>query len=289
MKKILSVFAVVLFAASMMAEPFYVRVNGSTDYLATNTGEQDFQGRVQYAALGITLAQGDKLTCYDQGNSAAWNIGVIDQYGAYQNFATGSDALTCNVAGKYNVYIKMKMNDDMWYIEDAGGETPGPGPGGDDDDDVNYYAIGWINGADAGEAAYDVYDDNYLFRDGKLTIDCKMGSYIAVKDHMCNYYYSRTETTIANTQVTLDWANGWSGGQKWAIPEGVNYIIIRSASYKGSVQLERVDKATYDAYHWGSQGLDNTKVMPKGGKIIVDGELRIVHGDKVFDATGRQL
>lgn len=111
---------------TMMAEPFSVRVNGKTDYPATNTGEEDFQGRVQYAAYDVSLKAGDKLTCYDGGASAEWNIAVIDQYGAYQNFSTGSDALTCNKAGKYNIYIKLKYEDDMWYIE----ESTGGGGGG---------------------------------------------------------------------------------------------------------------------------------------------------------------
>ena len=111
---------------TMMAEPFSVRVNGKTDYPAANTGEEDFQGRVQYAAYDVSLKAGDKLTCYDGGASAEWNIAVIDQYGAYQNFSTGSDALTCNKAGKYNIYIKLKFEDDMWYIE----ESTGGGGGG---------------------------------------------------------------------------------------------------------------------------------------------------------------
>jgi len=110
----------------MMAEPFYVRINGTRDVAAVNTGVQDFQQRTQYAALNVTLAAGDRLTCYDAGSGAAWNIGVIDQYGAYANFTTGSTALICNAAGTYNIYIKMKMNDDMWYIESSDSETPTP-------------------------------------------------------------------------------------------------------------------------------------------------------------------
>jgi hypothetical protein len=74
----------------------------------------------------VPLKAGDKLTCYDGGAGAEWNIGVIDQYGAYQNFSVGSDALTCNKEGKYNVYIKLKYEDDMWYIEEYSGDKPGP-------------------------------------------------------------------------------------------------------------------------------------------------------------------
>ena len=109
---------------ALMAEPFYVRINGTRDVAAVNTGAKDYQDRVQYAAYNVSLAKNDKLTCYDAGSGAEWNIGVIDQYGAYANFSTGSNALTCNVAGTYNVYIKMKMNDDMWFIESASGANP---------------------------------------------------------------------------------------------------------------------------------------------------------------------
>ena len=111
---------------AVFAEPFYVRINGSRDVPATNTGVQDYQGRTQYAAMNVQLAQNDKITCYDAGYGAAWNIGVIDPYGAYTNFSTGSSALTCNVAGTYDIYIKMKMNDDMWFIQSSDGTTPEP-------------------------------------------------------------------------------------------------------------------------------------------------------------------
>ena len=111
---------------ALMAEPFYVRINGNRDVPATNTGVQDYQGRVQYAAMNVTLAAGDLLTCYDAGSGVAWNIGVIDPYGAHMNFTTGKDALKCNVAGTYDIYIKMKMNDDMWYICVSDGDTPAP-------------------------------------------------------------------------------------------------------------------------------------------------------------------
>ena len=47
----------------------------------------------------------------------------------------------------------------------------------------------------------------------------------------------------------MDWTNGWSPCYEWAIPQGVNYIIIREITFKGQIKLELVDKATYDAYH----------------------------------------
>ncbi len=213
-------------------------------------------------------------------------------------FTRNGDKYEVSVSGCYDFYIKLKYEADELYIGpgsncgegiDISGQGGGQGGEGGEDEDVNYYAIGWINGADHGEAAYDTYEDQFLFVDGKLTIDCQMGSYIAIKDHMGNFYYSKTETTIANESVTMEWANGWQGCQKWAIPEGVNYIIIRSAAYKNKLVLERVDKATYDAYHYNTQGIEKTEVSEKAHKVIIDGQLRIVRGDKIFDATGRQL
>ena len=47
--------------------------------------------------------------------------------------------------------------------------------------------------------------------------------------------------------------------------------------------------ATYDAYHYNPQGIEKTEVTEKAHKVIIDGQLRIVRGDKIFDATGRQL
>lgn len=218
----------------------------------------------------------------------------IDPYGSYQSFEGGASAgqLTCKTAGSYDFYIKLSASEgDLVYIGPGENCSGGGGQqGGEEPDDVNYYAMGWINAADAGETAYDTYDDNLLFKDGKLTINCQYGSYIGIKDHMCNYYYFRGEDDCHEDQVTLEWANGWSPCKKWAIPEGINYIIMRSASYKGNIVLERVDKATYDAYHYsGSQAIENTEVSEKAHKVIIDGRLRIVRGEKVFDATGRQL
>ncbi len=129
MKKLFVFLMGTAVSMSMLAAPFYVRVNGKTDYAATNTGDTDYQGRTQYAALNVPLKAGDKLTCFDAGGNngegAEWHIGVLDEYGAWEHFTMSATSLTCNEASNYNIYIKLKFEDDMWYIEDAGdGSTP---------------------------------------------------------------------------------------------------------------------------------------------------------------------
>ena len=288
MKKIFMLMAALVCAAGLFAQSYGVLVNGKVYYPGTKVDE--FEGFQQYLAH-VQVASGDQLQLCDAENRAVW---VVDLNPASVDGITREgDIYKATVSGCYDFYIKLKYQADELYIgagTDCGEGIDISGLDDVDEDDVNYYAIGWINGADNGEAAYDLYDDNMLFVDGKLTIDCQMGSYIAVKDHKGNFYYSRTQTTIENNTVTMDWANGWSGCEKWAIPEGVNYIIIRSAKFKDHIQLERVDKATYDAYHYsGSQAIENTEVSEKAHKVIIDGQLRIVRGNRVFDATGREL
>lgn len=288
MKKIFTLFAAALFAVSMFAGSYGILVNGTTYFAGEPAGE--FEGFQQYLAH-VQVKSGDFCQLCDAENKAVWAVDL--NTASVAGFTRSGNQYSVAVDGCYDFYIKLKYEQDELYIgpgSDCGEGIDISGGGGGEDDDINYYAIGWINGADHGEAAYDVYEDQYLFVDGKLTIDCQMGSYIAIKDHMGNFYYSKTETTIANESVTMDWANGWQGCQKWAIPEGVNYIIIRSASYKGQIKLERVDKATYDAYHFGgNQAIENTPVTEKARKVFIDGQLRIIRGDKMFDATGRQL
>lgn len=293
MKKIFSIFTAALMTLSMSAASYGILVNGNTYFAGTHT--DDFEGFQQYLAH-VQLNAGDYCQLCDAENRAVWAVDLNPA--SVAGFTRNGDKYEVSVSGCYDFYIKLKYQADELYIGpgsdcgegiDISGQGGGQGGEGGEDEDVNYYAIGWINGADHGEAAYDTYEDQFLFVDGKLTIDCQMGSYIAIKDHMGNFYYSKTETTIANESVTMEWANGWQGCQKWAIPEGVNYIIIRSAAYKNKLVLERVDKATYDAYHYNTQGIEKTEVSEKAHKVIIDGQLRIVRGDKIFDATGRQL
>ena len=291
MKKIFTLLAAVAVAACAMAGSYGILVNGTTYFAGEPAGE--FEGFQQYLAH-VQVKSGDFCQLCDAENKAVWAVDINPA--SVEGFTRNGNQYSVTTDGCYDFYIKLKYEQDELYIGPGsncgeGIDISGGGQGGQGgDEDVNFYAIGWINGADHGEAAYDVYEDQYLFVDGKLTIDCQMGSYIAIKDHLGNFYYSKTETTIANESVTMDWANGWQGCQKWAIPEGVNYIIIREAACKGQIKLERVDKATYDAYHWGaSQDIVNTQVTEKARKVFIDGQLRIVRGDKMFDATGREL
>lgn len=285
MKKIFTLLAAVAVAACAMAGSYGILVNGNTYFAGTKVDE--FEGFQQYLAH-VKVTAGDQLQLCDAENRAVWAVDL--NASSVAGFTRDGNHYNATVSGCYDFYIKLKYEADELYI--GSGSDCGEGINIDAGvgDDVNYYAIGWINGADHGEAAYDTYEDDLLFMDGKLTINCQMGSYIAVKDHMGNFYYAEGNSDATGNTVTLKWANGWSPCQKWAILEGTQYIIIRSAQFKGQIVLETVDKATYDAYSFGgSQAIENAEVSEKARKIFIDGQLRIVRGDKIYDATGRQL
>jgi hypothetical protein len=79
-----------------------------------------------------------------------------------------------------------------------------------------------------------------------------------------------------------------SGNDKLYIPAGT-YTLYLYDNGDGSVELSREQLAGKKLMDTGGQGIENTQVTEKAHKVFIDGQLRIVRGDKVFDATGRQL
>ena len=65
-------------------------------------------------------------------------------------------------------------------------------------------------------------------------------------------------------------------------------IIIDVEGQESSTVTEEHYNPDPDA-EGSQQGLDDVVVVEKARKVIIDGQLRIVRGDKVFDATGKEL
>lgn len=143
----------------------------------------------------------------------------------------------------------------------------------------------------------------------------KKAAFVVIMDEEGNQYKTKGWQGEAATKVTLYWANGFSDSNVWQLPSDETlYIIMRKCTFKGTIDVEKVDKATYEAYtiDWGTsnsgggnegggnegggngdnpgnQAVDNTPVVQKAHKMIMDGQLVIIRDDKMFDATGRQL
>ena len=114
--------------------PYGLKINGTTVVDAPLYGDPDYEGRKQYMASCVELAAGDVIQLVNQSCDATWMVD-LDQYGYYENFTGGKAAnqLTCNVAGKYDFYIKLSATaGDLVYVESSqtcGGDTPTPQPG----------------------------------------------------------------------------------------------------------------------------------------------------------------
>lgn len=125
MKHILTA-ALLLLTLALSAQQYSVVVNDTLFYNASPTGQADFQGRDQFAAFCVPLRSGDVLKCYNRTTSVLWVINAIDEgdtWGA-PGFSATANGLTCSIAGNYNIYIKLKFEDDVWYVETASDCTP---------------------------------------------------------------------------------------------------------------------------------------------------------------------
>ena len=100
-------------------EGYYICVNGSYYYPATAVGEADIQGREQFVA-SVPMKAGDKFKCYNASTGAAWSIVNLEPYDegatSFTPAAIYTDDIVCKTDGCYDIYIKLKYEDDTMYI-----------------------------------------------------------------------------------------------------------------------------------------------------------------------------
>ena len=114
--------------------PYGLQINGDQVVDAPLYGDADMQGRVQYMASCVELKSGDVIKLINKSCNATWMVD-LDPYGYYENFSGGKETnqLICNVAGKYDFYIKLSVQaGDLVYVETSqtcGGVGPTPEPG----------------------------------------------------------------------------------------------------------------------------------------------------------------
>ena len=140
MKRLTTILLFLSLLCGLNAAPFFIRINGAGDHPVSLIADKDHQGREQYVSEPIAINNGDFVTIFDQSSGAEWTISVIDPYGAHASFTTTGNQVKCTKSGCYTIYLKMKWQDDMLYIEDATGcdnnqdnndNTGGDNTGGD--------------------------------------------------------------------------------------------------------------------------------------------------------------
>lgn len=89
-----------------------------------------------------------------------------------------------------------------------------------------------------------------------------------------------------DTHITLSKQDG-SHAEKMGVPAGtVTFYLYDNGDGTLELSTQPMPGKTLVG---GGQGVENTFVNEKAHKMIIDGQLRIIRGDKMFDATGRQL
>lgn len=145
MKKISTIFAAVLCAASIFAANYGILVNGSM-YFAGEPAGTTYDEYQQYLAH-VQVKSGDYCQLCDAGNSyAVWAVN-LDQY-SVDGFTRSGDQYNVTVTGCYDFYIKLKYQSDMLYIGNGsncgeGVDVSGHGSGDDPEGDApKFYVTG---------------------------------------------------------------------------------------------------------------------------------------------------
>lgn len=176
------------------------------------------------------------------------------------------------------------------------GDEPGPGPQ-PSTGEHDYYLMGNLTGAQGGDITVPTPEE--LFECGTLTYSfpghaangnrgyffvmvCDPGSVIGV-GYMAKVYSEDTHTTLYSQQ-TEQGAN-----ERLGVP-GPTATFYLYDNGDGTLELSTVPLAGKTLVGGcEEQAIENTIVTEKAHKQIIDGQLRIIRGDKMYDATGKAL
>ena len=302
MKKIFTFFAAALLAAGAMAQSYGIAVNGTTYYAGNENPTPQDPSFKEYMVLGLNVHAGDQLQLWDpsgnNGSGAGW---AVDLDGAStKKIRKDGNHYVCDQEGCFDFYIKLKYEHDQLYIGEGECKSPEgtpiggggqPGGGGQGSGVYDYYIRGYINNKDletpTAEELFEkgiLADFSFTGKDGKsyfYVMACESGQLVG-KDYMLKEYIE------GGTHVTLYDKDATGGVQKWGVPAGkVTFYLYDNGDGTLELSIEPLPGRT--PIGGDSQAIDNTFVGEKAYKAIIDGQLRIIRGEKVFDATGRQL
>lgn len=286
MKKIFSLFAAAMMALSMSAASYGILVNGKTYFAGEPAGE--FEGFTQYLSH-VQVKSGDYCQLYDAENKQAWAVDLNPA--SVTGFTRNGDKYDVTADGCYDFYIKLKYGQDELYIGNGsncgsgeeisgGGDNPPvtPGEGGN----PRYYYKGYIDNEDVEPS------EATIFEHGLAELEVSENAYIFVLyqvDGFPGVQYMASTYVDGPTHATLL----TTGGEKFHLGPG-SYTLYLYDNQDGTLEIStQAIPGKKLADPQPVQGVENTTVSEKAHKVVIDGQLRIVRGDKVFDATGRQL
>ena len=292
MKKIFTmVMLLAMGIAAAQAEcqdgPYALYVNGASVYTFEDAGMSPDKLPQLHAVA--SLKQGDKVEICNTSCDAKWfpqNIETGGDVDGSGNFTITSGVVAiCNVAGCYNFWWKKLANDDRVYIgtdgDCSGGGQGGQGGQGGLAGNPRFMWKAELDG-DWREPSLST-----MFVDGHSTISFYEKAYLfliyqvdgsAGEEYMCEAYTDDTHARFVK-----------GGTEKWGVPMGTTDLYIYD---NGDGSVEVSNQPMTGKKIWtpgGAQGVENIPTSKKAHKVIIDGQLRIVRGGKMYDATGREL
>ena len=72
-------------------------------------------GKHEYKALGVEIADGDVITCYDAANAIEWAITALNEH-SVTGFAAGDNGIVSSTSGTFDIYIQLAFNNDTIYV-----------------------------------------------------------------------------------------------------------------------------------------------------------------------------
>ena len=280
----------------MFAQSYGVAVNGKTYYAGTKNPSPLDASFQEFMVLGLSLEAGDQLQLWDpsanDGKGTGWAVNLDGA--STTAIRKDGDHYVCDEKGCFDFYIKLKYEQDQLYIGKGecgspegtpiGDDNPGGGenPGGGDTPDAYWYWKGWVDGGDIeneqngnifekGISHIVVEENGYLFvvyqEKGKMGVQYMAPSYVDGPTHA-------TMTT--------------SGSEKLHVGPGSHTLYLYDNG-DGTVELSLEPMEGKSLIGGDTSDISEVASGVKARKVIIDGQLRIVRGDKIFDATGRQL
>ena len=298
MKKIYALFAVAMMTLSMSATTVYCKMTQewwTKDGAAVAVHYWGSSSDTQWPGVRMTSV-GNGVWSYDVPSNVTGLMFVrVNGSGNVENWGAKTKNLTLPTDGKNLFTITNTTElwgdpgcDGEWSVYDGqgGGQGgQGGGQGGGVEGNPRYYYKMYT----ASDETWHEPSEETLFDHGIADVIAYTGNaYVFVLyqvDGQGGVQY-RTEQFVDAThrqaRLVLE------GPSDWQLPAGVTNLYLYD-NEDGSLTVSADPIPGKKLADPQPEGIENAQVLEKARKVIIDGQLRIVRGDKIFDATGRQL
>ena len=211
-KRVLSLAIVFVMVLGLMPASVFAADESSTYYLVGYINGADYGCEADYANLGEYKFVDGKLTAtFTQDSYVFVKTGDNANWYMAQAYSTATSVTLKNTSTGTSEKLFVPGNVELTFtlVENSDGSlTLSYAPAGAEEPEeptVDYYLIGYINGADYGCEADYANLGEYKFVDGKLTATFTQDSYVFIKTgdnanwYMAEAYSTATSVTLKNT------------------------------------------------------------------------------------------